>query len=115
MLPTEQPPIGTVPLPRSDVLPSNALIETKIDDAGLNSTRSESLDPAQYTLRKRPWRQYIIDFEAVAKADYQGSGTEGDPFIVQWRKYSLSLESRPVEEINNDIPPSTTMHANGDP
>ncbi|EXJ77033.1 hypothetical protein A1O3_10190 [Capronia epimyces CBS 606.96] len=37
-----------------------------------------------YTKKKRPWRLVVTDFEAIVNADYAGSGTSEDPYIVDW-------------------------------
>ena len=39
---------------------------------------------SQYTLQKRPWRRRVTDFTSISETKYRGSGTPGDPFIVQW-------------------------------
>ncbi|ETI23718.1 hypothetical protein G647_05523 [Cladophialophora carrionii CBS 160.54] len=53
------------------------------------ASRWTSLDPGlqdwtKYTLRKRPWRRRVTDFKQIVEAKYRGSGTPGDPFVVQW-------------------------------
>ena len=39
---------------------------------------------SSYTLPKRPWRLYVTPFEQILAQDYPGSGTEEDPYIVDW-------------------------------
>jgi hypothetical protein len=40
--------------------------------------------PSSYTLPKRPWRRYATDFEVILNHRYHGSGTDEDPYIVDW-------------------------------
>src|SRR4051794_32092024 len=47
-------------------------------------SRTERPDWSQYTYEWRTWRQRVTPFEAIAEADYPGSGTPEDPFIVTW-------------------------------
>lgn len=44
----------------------------------------EPSDWSKHTLRKRPWRRRVTEFTHIVEARYRGSGTQGDPFIVQW-------------------------------
>jgi hypothetical protein len=37
-----------------------------------------------YTLKKYIWRPYVTPFESILNHKYPGSGTEEDPFIVDW-------------------------------
>lgn len=39
---------------------------------------------SSYTLRKRPWRPYVTPFENIINYRYKGSGTNEDPFIIDW-------------------------------
>ncbi|KAJ5780701.1 hypothetical protein N7457_005861 [Penicillium paradoxum] len=43
----------------------------------------------QYHLAKRPWRLNVTDFERILEYPYQGSGTEDDPYIVEWLENDL--------------------------
>ena len=47
-------------------------------------TGADNLVLSEHTLSKRPWRTQITDFEAIISAKYRGSGTNDDPFVVQW-------------------------------
>jgi Na+/melibiose symporter-like transporter len=47
-------------------------------------SRAERPNWSQYTYKWRTWRQRVTPFEAIAEADYPGSGTPEDPFIVTW-------------------------------
>lgn len=38
----------------------------------------------RYTLPRRPWRRYITSFEDILDHHYKGSGTDSDPYIVDW-------------------------------
>lgn len=40
--------------------------------------------PASYTLARRPWRFYVTPFERILNQKYQGSGTDSDPYLVDW-------------------------------
>ncbi|KAL7424601.1 hypothetical protein Q5752_000285 [Cryptotrichosporon argae] len=40
--------------------------------------------PDSYTLKKRPWRRYVEPFPRLLAHPYKGSGTEADPYIVDW-------------------------------
>jgi hypothetical protein len=33
---------------------------------------------------RRPWRRYITDFNALRSHEWEGEGTEAQPFIVTW-------------------------------
>jgi hypothetical protein len=37
-----------------------------------------------YTLKKTIWRPYVTPFENILNHKYPGSGTEADPYIVDW-------------------------------
>jgi hypothetical protein len=37
-----------------------------------------------YTLPRRPWRRYVTSFEDILDHHYKGSGTEADPYVVDW-------------------------------
>jgi len=37
-----------------------------------------------YTVKKRIYRPYVTPFEKILNHHYQGSGTEQDPYIVDW-------------------------------
>ncbi|WWC88201.1 uncharacterized protein L201_003106 [Kwoniella dendrophila CBS 6074] len=39
---------------------------------------------SSYTLKKRPWRPYVTPFEEIIARKYPGSGTNEDPYIVDW-------------------------------
>ncbi|WWC68345.1 uncharacterized protein I206_102270 [Kwoniella pini CBS 10737] len=39
---------------------------------------------SSYTLKKYPWRPYVTPFESILARKYQGSGTNEDPYIVDW-------------------------------
>ncbi|TXT13248.1 hypothetical protein VHUM_00615 [Vanrija humicola] len=39
---------------------------------------------SKYTLRKWPWRPYVTPFETILNHPYKGSGTEEDPYIIDW-------------------------------
>ncbi|KAE8222818.1 hypothetical protein CF319_g4049 [Tilletia indica] len=41
-------------------------------------------DPSSLTLRKLPWRRSVESFERILSHDYEGSGTEDDPYVVAW-------------------------------
>ncbi|GMK57182.1 hypothetical protein CspeluHIS016_0400160 [Cutaneotrichosporon spelunceum] len=38
----------------------------------------------KHTLRRYPWRPYITPFETIYNHPYKGSGTDEDPYIVDW-------------------------------
>jgi hypothetical protein len=37
-----------------------------------------------HTLPKRPWRLYTMPFDELLSHPYKGSGTDSDPFVVDW-------------------------------
>lgn len=37
-----------------------------------------------YTMKKTIYRPYVTPFEKILNHHYQGSGTEADPYIVDW-------------------------------
>lgn len=39
---------------------------------------------SDHTLRKRPWRPYVTPFENIFNHPYKGSGTDADPYIIDW-------------------------------
>ncbi|ORX34129.1 putative transporter [Kockovaella imperatae] len=43
---------------------------------------SEPVD--SYTIKKRPWRRYVTPFENILNHKYPGSGTDEDPYIIDW-------------------------------
>lgn len=49
-----------------------------------NKMNSNSMNSPDHTLPTRPWRTHVIDFEKLLEVEYSGSGTNDDPFIVQW-------------------------------
>lgn len=60
-----------------------------IDSDGQNHTPQrlsieKSTDWSQYTLKRRPWRPCVTDFNRIIEAKYRGNGTPSDPYIVQW-------------------------------
>ncbi|RSH79245.1 uncharacterized protein EHS24_001284 [Apiotrichum porosum] len=48
--------------------------------AGLVDGKSAS----ELTLKKRPWRRYVTPFETILAGPYKGSGTDADPYIIDW-------------------------------
>ncbi|RXK35538.1 multiple drug resistance protein [Tremella mesenterica] len=47
-------------------------------------TRVEIPNPYSHTLSKRPWRPYVTPFDRILEHKYSGSGTETDPYLVDW-------------------------------
>lgn len=45
---------------------------------------TSSASPSSLTLKRRPWRVYVTPFEKIYNHKYQGSGTETDPYLVDW-------------------------------
>lgn len=41
-------------------------------------------DGRDHTLRKRPWRQYVTPWSEIVSHPYAGSGTDEDPYLVDW-------------------------------
>jgi len=41
-------------------------------------------DPDSHTLKTRPWRRHTTPFSDYLKRNYRGSGTEQDPFVINW-------------------------------
>lgn len=41
-------------------------------------------DPDQYTLKKTPYRIYTTPFSQILANSYSGSGTQDDPYLVEW-------------------------------
>jgi multidrug resistance protein len=39
---------------------------------------------SQYSKKKRIWRLNVTDFDSIVYHRYRGSGTESDPYIVEW-------------------------------
>lgn len=39
---------------------------------------------SQYTQKRRTWRPNVTDFDTIVTHRYRGSGTESDPYIVEW-------------------------------
>lgn len=58
-------------------------------NADLGIERSSSSTPTvndetDYTLKKRPWRLYTTSWRNIRDHHYEGEGTEGKPFVVDW-------------------------------
>ncbi|KIX96704.1 uncharacterized protein Z520_07423 [Fonsecaea multimorphosa CBS 102226] len=62
-----------------------------------SAEQHETTDWSQYTLRKRPWRRRVTDFETIVEARYRGSGSPEDPYIVQW------LDNDPENPMNYGV------------
>ncbi|WWD18216.1 hypothetical protein CI109_102666 [Kwoniella shandongensis] len=45
---------------------------------------STSKPLSSYGLKKTPWRRYVTPFETIVARKYPGSGTEEDPYVVDW-------------------------------
>lgn len=41
-------------------------------------------DVSKLTLHKRPWRRYVTPFEYILHHPYKGSGTDEDPYLIDW-------------------------------
>lgn len=58
-----------------------------MSDASSVTAHQTTLDGkpmSAYTLKKRPWRPYVTPFESILNHHYKGSGTNEDPFIIDW-------------------------------
>lgn len=44
----------------------------------------EGIEYDTWTLRRRPWKRGVTPFERIVKHEYEGSGTEQDPYQVTW-------------------------------
>lgn len=54
-------------------------------DGRIHSKLAASDKPlSSYTLKKYPWRPYVMPFEEIIGKKYPGSGTNEDPYIVDW-------------------------------
>lgn len=50
-----------------------------------DSTQASDGKPlSSYTLRRYPWRPYVVPFDDIVGKKYPGSGTNEDPYIVDW-------------------------------
>lgn len=45
---------------------------------------STDRSPHEYTIPRRPWRRFVTPFEDILDHHYKGSGTDEDPYIVDW-------------------------------
>ncbi len=60
-----------------------------------NSTsKPQSASVSSLTPSKRPWRLHTTPFPQILSRKYRGSGTESDPFVVDW------LENDPEDALN---------------
>lgn len=59
---------------------SASTLETSPDNKESLPRKSYS----QYTKKKRLWRLNITNFDDIVYNQYRGSGTESDPYIVEW-------------------------------
>lgn len=60
-----------------------------------------------YTLRRRPWRLYTTPFDKIISHQYEGSGTDEDPFIVDWLPNVEGDDARGREiEVDQESPMS---------
>lgn len=48
-----------------------------------STTRRPSISD-DHTLKLRPWRRYVTNWSAIINEPYKGSGTEEDPYVVDW-------------------------------
>lgn len=54
------------------------------EDSHPEKAPSSSKPLSSYTLRKLPWQTYTTPFEQIVAEKYPGSGTEEDPYIIDW-------------------------------
>lgn len=45
---------------------------------------SETARDFDYTRKVRPWRRRVTPWSDIVNGQYKGSGTEDDPYVVQW-------------------------------
>lgn len=57
--------------------------------APAKTPHSPSDCPQQLHLARRPWRINVTDFQTILDYPYRGSGTEHDPYIVEWLENDL--------------------------
>ena len=50
----------------------------------LERALSRGVDPAKVTDKRRPWQPKVTPFEQILNEDYEGTGTEEDPYLVDW-------------------------------
>jgi len=68
--------------PAADPQSSSAsTLETNLPDTKVDSPKTSY---QQYTKKKRLWRLNVTDFDEIINHQYRGSGTEEDPYIVEW-------------------------------
>ncbi|WRT65985.1 uncharacterized protein IL334_002936 [Kwoniella shivajii] len=48
------------------------------------STTLDNKPISSHTLKKYPWRPYVTPFEEILAKNYQGNGTNEDPYIIDW-------------------------------
>lgn len=57
---------------------------TQVDGRIHSKLAAEDKPLSSYTLKKYPWRPYVTPFEEIIGKKYPGSGTNEDPYIVDW-------------------------------
>lgn len=75
------------PRPKSITNIQSSAASTLHDSHVVESTSKHHSLPKpvdSYTLKKRIWRPYTTPFEQILTHKYPGSGTESDPYIVDW-------------------------------
>lgn len=48
------------------------------------SSRPTTVTNRDQTLPRRPWRWYTTSFDEISSHNYKGSGTDSDPYVVDW-------------------------------
>ncbi|AAW42095.1 hypothetical protein CNBC6960 [Cryptococcus deneoformans B-3501A] len=57
---------------------------TQVDGRTRSKFTADDKPLSSYTLKKYPWRPYVTPFEEIIGKKYPGSGTNEDPYIVDW-------------------------------
>ncbi len=52
----------------------------------LERALSRGVDPAKVTPRRKPWQMAVTPFETILNEDYEGKGTQDEPYLVDWIK-----------------------------
>ena len=67
--------------------------ETNDLDVSMNEKGGSKGD---LTLKRRPWRRYVTRWSDIAEHKYPGSGTDEDPYLVDWMGEGSSDPENPM-------------------
>lgn len=57
--------------------------KTSVDESGCNAAAVPG-NKTDHSLPRRPWRPHVTAWDDIASHTYKGSGTNEDPFLVEW-------------------------------